>query len=159
MAGPLFQFMLHGFYINDDFEHVYEKPPARANTLFLGDCSRFLDNYKNEIKYIDKCRLVCLKVISYGFQMMLTDEDFHHLCLYKKIVSFDILRFMRIVLTYVHSLPEEEQIYYSYYIDILLQEQEASLDESDALRTLMQSMLRQITNGKMRFNERSELVV
>lgn len=146
LLDPFLQYLLFGYYTNDNFEKVFSRPSLRMCSYFKNDCIRVLEMYSNSIKYIDKCRMISLHVVSFALQNILTAQDIIYLQQCKKM-RINVLHFIRCLVHYGRELCDIEQTYFAYLIEIIFSHQINALFSGVFL---VDHLLQFLTEGKMR---------
>ena len=94
MTGPLLKYIVDGYYFDDNFDRVYERPSDRVCNIFKKDCSNVFHFYEQKMSAEKLGKLICLKILTNIFQQI-PNEDIN-LLRHEKEREFDMNDFFQL---------------------------------------------------------------
>lgn len=145
MVGPLLQYILYGYYRDENFNKNYEKPSERFCRVFKKDCFTFVDIFETQLTHKQLGELICLKILTSIFES-LYDIDIERLRYERKMRfnMFDFLYYFNIHKK--DSLSEKEQNFVNNYFKNHIYHHDTFLTPNK----IFDKMFSRITRNKIR---------
>ena len=147
MIGPLVHYLYHGFYYNDNHDHVHQVPCGRTCWFFVKDCSRIIEAFGEKINNRVKGEILYHKVLTASLMEMMDLEDLTTLRRDEEI-EIDVSLWLTHLYEWRHKLNADEGQWFMDYIqhlyNLALEEENVGEEDDDMLNVVLMG-----THGKL----------